>query len=142
MCFVAGTQVQTPSGARNIEDIRRGDSVLSFNERTGRVEPARVSREIIGHRADLVTVASPHGSVTCSQNHRFLTADDHWTTAAALSASDSVMALGANLSGVVPIHFKVKRADLRSPAKVYNIEVEGNHDYFVGPDAILCHNHK
>ena len=141
-CFVAGTPVQTPAGAREIQDIRAGDSVLSFNERSGRVEPALVTKVITGRRSDLMVLTTPHGSVTCSQNHRFLTADSRWTMAAALSASDKVLALGAGFTGVIPVKCAARHRDLESSVTVHNFEVEGNHDYFVGPDAILCHNTK
>ena len=141
-CFVAGTPVRTPSGAREIQDIRVGDSVLSFNERSGKVEPAPVTKVITGNRSDLMVLTSPHGSVTCSQNHRFLTAESRWTMASMLSASDKVMALGTDFTGVIPVKCAARHKDLDSPVTVHNFEVEGNHDYFVGPDAILCHNSK
>ena len=141
-CFVAGTPVQTPAGARKIEDIRVGDSVLSFNERSGKVEPARVSKVIISKRADLMVLTSSHGSVTCSQNHRFLTAESRWTMASSLSASDKVLALGTDFAGVIPMKCAARHQDVPVPVTVHNFEVEGNHDYFVGPDAILCHNTK
>ena len=141
-CFVAGTPVRTPAGAREIQDIRAGDSVLSFNERSGKVEPARVSKVIVSKRSDLMVLTSPHGSVTCSQNHRFLTVESRWTMASALSASDKVLALGTDFVGVVPMKCTAKHQDVPTPITVHNFEVEGNHDYFVGPDAILCHNTK
>ena len=141
-CFVAGTPVRTPSGAREIQDIRVGDSVLSFNERKGTVEPARVTKVITGNRSDLMVLTSPHGSVTCSQNHRFFTAESRWTMASALSASEKVFALSAGFTGVVPVKCAATHKDMPAPVTVHNFEVEGNHDYFVGPDAILCHNTK
>ena len=141
-CFVAGTLVQTPAGAREIQSIRAGDTVFSFNERKGSVEPARVTKVIVSKRPDLMVLTSAHGSVTCSQNHRFLTAESRWTMASVLSASDKVMALSADFTGVVPMKCAAKHKDLDSPVTVHNFEVEGNHDYFVGPDAILCHNTK
>ena len=141
-CFVTGTLVQTPAGAREIQSIRAGDTVFSFNERKGSVEPARVTKVITGYRSDLMVLTSAHGSVTCSQNHRFLTAESRWTMASVLSASDKVMALGTDFTGVVPMKCAAKHKDLDSPVTVHNFEVEGNHDYFVGPDAILCHNTK
>ena len=141
-CFVADTLVRTTDGARKIQDLRVGDSVLSFDERKGRVEAARVSKVIIGRRADLAVVASRHGAVTCTQDHPFYTARGHWTKAGELSRSDSVMALGAASLGVIPAKCAVTSRKADSPVRVYNIEVEKNHDFFVGPDSILCHNAK
>ena len=141
-CFVAGTPVRTPSGDREIQDIRAGDSALSFDERSGKVEPARVTKVITDRRSDLMVLSTAHGSVTCSQNHRFLTAESRWTMASALSASDKVLALAAGFTGVAPVKCAATHKDMRTPVTVHNFEVEGNHDYFVGPDAILCHNTK
>lgn len=141
-CFVANTLVRTTDGARKIQDIRVGDSVLSFDERKGRVEAARVSKVIMGRRADLAVVASRHGAVTCTQDHPFYTARGYWTKAGELSRSDSVMALGTASLGVIPAKCAVTSKKADSPVRVYNIEVEKNHDFFVGPDAILCHNAK
>ena len=141
-CFVANTLVRTTDGARKIQAIRVGDSVLSFNERKGRVEAARVSKVILGRRADLAVVASRHGAVTCTQDHPFYTARGYWTKAGALSSSDSVMALGTASLGVIPAKCAVTSKKADSPVRVYNIEVEKNHDFFVGPDSILCHNAK
>ena len=139
-CFVADTLVRTTDGARRIQDIRAGDSVLSFNERKGRVEPARVSKVIVGRRADLTVVTSRHGAITCTQDHPFYTARGLWTKAAALSSSDWLMTLGPDSLGVIPAKCAAKSKEAGSPVRVYNIEVEKNHDYFVGPDAILSHN--
>ena len=139
-CFVADTLVRTTDGARRIQDIRAGDSVLSFNERKGRVEPARVSKVIVGRRADLTVVTSRHGAITCTQDHPFYTARGLWTKAAALSSSDWLMTLGPDSLGVIPAKCATKSKEAGSPVRVYNIEVEKNHDYFVGPDAILSHN--
>jgi hypothetical protein len=35
-CFLPGTQVSTPQGDKNIETLKPGDSVFSFNELTGK----------------------------------------------------------------------------------------------------------
>lgn len=142
MCFVANTQVYTPSGYKNIQDIHVGDKVLSYNEHKGRVEPARVSSLITGQRTDLMVISTKNGAVTCSQNHRFYTFDKMWIKASALSSSDKLMMLTAHSTTVAPVSCTTNRKDLNSPVIVHNLEVEGNHDYFVGPDAILCHNHK
>ncbi|HAZ29134.1 TPA: hypothetical protein DCY43_00020 [candidate division WWE3 bacterium] len=36
-CFLAGTKVDTPSGQKNIEDLKEGDKVLSFDKTTKKV---------------------------------------------------------------------------------------------------------
>ena len=36
----------------------------------------------------------------------------------------------------------VTAMNLKSPVSVYTLTVARNSDYFVGPDAVLCHNTK
>ena len=57
-------------------------------------------------------------------------------------SSDKVMALNAELATITETSCATNQKNLDSPVAVHNLEVEGNHDYFVGPDAILCHNHR
>ncbi len=137
-CFVAGTPVRTPTGVRAIEDIHVGDRVLSFNGRTGNIEPARVTKLIVGHRADLMVLGTRHGAITCTQDHRFFTARGQRTEARVLSSSNRLLALGTDSTELLPVKCTARHKDLNAPVAVYNLEVEGNHDYFVGPDAILC----
>jgi RHS repeat-associated protein len=47
ICFVAGTQVLTADGTRNIEDVREGDLVLSRNDQTGRRDYKRVVQTFV-----------------------------------------------------------------------------------------------
>lgn len=141
-CFVAGTLVQTPNGPTEIQDIRAGNLVLSFNESTQAVEPARVLRVIQDRRADLVEVRTPGGSVTCSQNHRFQTGTKGWVQASSLQSTDRVLHLDSSAQKATPLRVSTTRATKFAPVRVYNFTVENNPNYFVGPDAILCHNRK
>ena len=144
MCFVAGTLVQTPSGVRKIEELNVDDKVLSYDERTGKIEPAAVLRTWKSQRADLIKLETPEGSVTCSQNHRFYTVDQGWLAANQLKPGGKIMehdpAHPRRLLAVAAC--SVTAMNLKSPVNVYNLTVAKNLDYFVGPDAVLCHNTK
>ena len=41
-CFAKGTMISTPTGQAAIEELAEGDTVLSYNEITGKVEPAKI----------------------------------------------------------------------------------------------------
>lgn len=74
-CFIAGSQVQTPEGQRNIEDLKVGDSVLSFNHESDMVE---IKRIIETHRrapaktnAPLVRIKHQRGVLVCTADEEF-----------------------------------------------------------------------
>ena len=41
---------------------------------------------------------------------------------------------------MIPLKCATMHKDMDAPVTVYNVEVDGNHDYFVGPDAVLCNS--
>ena len=95
-------------------------------------------------RADLIKLGLPKGSVTCSQNHRFYTADREWLEAHELKSGDQTMSRdSARTNGLRPATARTVTAlNLRSPVHVYNLTIARNSNYFVGADAVLCHNTK
>lgn len=141
MCFVAGTLVHTTHGTMEIQKIEPGDLVLSYDESSGKTSPARVLQTFKSERADLVEITCRGGLLTCSQNHRFYTDGRKWVPASKLS-SEKLMTLDATSSTLHPSAAQVQASSRREPVNVYNLMVESNHNYFVGADAILCHNHK
>ena len=42
-CFIAGTQVLTENGYKNIEEIQKGDIVWAFDDKTGDLQPKKVT---------------------------------------------------------------------------------------------------
>lgn len=148
-CFVAGTLVQTASGARPIEEIKEGDSVLSWNEQSGRAEYQRVTRTFVRRADSLVTVTiegeedAPLGT---TEEHPFyvhrardsLGGDDveraRWIAAGGLRVGDRVRRPSGEW-------VRVLRVERRGEgATVYNFEVAKNHNYFVGALGTLVHN--
>lgn len=43
-CFVADTRIMTPKGWRLIKDLRKNSEVLTFNEKTGKVEKGKIKK--------------------------------------------------------------------------------------------------
>jgi len=65
-CFIAGTKILTPNGTINIEQIKRGDIVLS-----GNLEPRKVLG--VSQRIEHDTLISVNG-ILCTPNHPFYVA--------------------------------------------------------------------
>jgi RHS repeat-associated protein len=139
-CFVAGTQVLTAHGLRNIEDVGVGESVYSRDSDSGAegwkpvlrviVTPNRAVlrlalRDAEGHLADTFTV---------TPTHPFWVKGAGWKVAGDLVPGDYV----ANASGG---WLRVDSSTwLQDGATVYNFEVADWHTYFVGESETWVHN--
>jgi hypothetical protein len=133
-CFAAGTPVYTPEGTRNIEDLRPGDEVWTWNE-AARVIEARTINNYFAHIRDEHVVIRIRGeSHQATVEHPFLSENGTWITAGELKAGDVLLTidmLPAPVESVERIH---------GSFVVYNAEVDSLHTYFVGPHGILAHN--
>ena len=157
-CFVAGTLVQTAGGARPIEEVREGDRVLSWDERSGRVEYQRVTRTFVRRAEALVSVTiegEENAPLGTTEEHPFYVhrardgldcdegdgGDEHvegaageWVTAGKLRAGDRVRRPSGAWARVLKVETRA------GGATVYNFEVANNHTYFVGRLGALVHN--
>lgn len=138
-CFGEGTLVETCSdGAQPIETLRVGDEVLSRNDSTGAVECAPVTQVFERIADDVAEISfSSEGefqdTVLVTLDHPFWVEGRGWTAARALKAGDHVW----STNGGVLVS---ARGNTISSHRVFNIEVERNHSYFVGDEEILVHN--
>ena len=159
-CFEEGTQVQTARGMVPIDQLCEGDEVFAQDEATGQVSLRKVVRTFVRKAAPIVAVtligtASPAvaddgaigdgapGPVTLNttEEHPFLVEVDgeqaapgRWVQAASLKPGDEVFTAGGEPAVVVSVQFTGRRAT------VYNIEVEGLHNYRVGREGFVVHN--
>ena len=87
-CVVPGTQVLTPTGQRNVEDIQPGDEVIAWDG-TGYVIDTALHTGT-EHRDRLVEVATATGrTVRCTADHPFWT-DQGWVLAENLTTGSLV----------------------------------------------------
>jgi RHS repeat-associated protein len=149
VCFLAGTPVQTAEGPRPIEEIKEGDSVLSWNEQSGQVEYQRVKQTFVRHTEALVmvTIEGEEGEpLGTTEEHPFYIrrardnlsgdedGDGRWVPAGQLRAGDLVRRPTGQWARVLRTETRVEAAT------VYNFEVEKTHTYFVGTFGVLVHN--
>ncbi|WP_431844657.1 polymorphic toxin-type HINT domain-containing protein [Leptospira noguchii] len=161
-CFAPGTSVRTESGFKAIEDVKVGDKVVSWNERTGVFETKRVTETFIHEVPQLFYLELDGEEVfQTTWNHPFrrrnkeaLTQKSNAPLLVMVSVSENIF-VKDQVSETVQNSEWVKVEDLRlrdqvltsegtwarvtgifhynvEPTKVYNFEVEDNHTYIVG----------
>jgi hypothetical protein len=132
---------QAASYAKHIEEISVGDLVWAWDEQTGkRVKRSvrrlfrRKSREVLR-----VLLCSDSGgdksqSITTTTEHPFWV-DGQWVAADKLKAGDVLKSISSKKAPyILKIDSQGKSLD------VFNFEVDGMNNYFVGRDGLLVHN--
>ncbi|MDV7699527.1 DUF6443 domain-containing protein [Chryseobacterium soli] len=133
ICFTEGTLVAAEKGSKKIEDIKEGDLVWSYNEETGKKELKKVVKLSRNTSSSLVKISVNGTEITCTPEHPFYV-NGNWVEAKNLIKGTLLTTLDGTTSPVESINF------LDEKVKVYNFEVEGNHNYYVSKKNILVHN--
>jgi hypothetical protein len=91
-CFQAGTPVRMANGNyKKIEEIKEGDLVTSYDEKTGRFVAQRVERLNINQPKSMVRVTLANGEqIICTRDHKFFTTDGEWVEAQNLADREVV----------------------------------------------------
>ncbi len=134
-CFVAGTEIQTLYGTKNIEDIHVGDWVLSDDPNTvGEIEYKQVLNTFVKETSNLVDIYIDGEMITTTQEHPFWVPDVGWVAAKDLHA-------GSLLQTKYESWLDVDKVERHGGlTTVYNFEVAGFHTYFVSDLGLLVHN--
>jgi ribonucleotide reductase alpha subunit len=161
-CFVASTQIKTSAGDRTIDQLYassvEGERLPSV-EALDIVADTPVVREIekvwvAGMASRLSTVELADGTlIECTPEHRFLTTDGRWSAADQLHTGTQLRAIAGAADGrstnlvkaltaVAVSHVTTK--DLAEPVPVFDMEVEGVHNFTVAAAseklAVVVHN--
>jgi hypothetical protein len=127
VCFVAGTPLLTPDGAKAIEDFRPGDLVLSRNELDpeGPVE-AKVIEEVFERHgpAQYLTIGGQRIGTTAA--HPFWVRGKGWLPAAEIVVGDHLLGHDGRWAVVAA------KEDSGGWQALYNLNVTDFHTYFVG----------
>ena len=149
-CFVAGTQVLTDKGLKNIEDIKVGDFVLSKDEVTKKSDYKPVVNLFVTHPVKLYTITYKDAvgdayEIKVSGEHPFWVADKGWIAARLLTIDDRLVITDDKTVVITDITNEV--APEGKAFTTYNFEVADTHTYFVlqegkldGCFAVWVHN--
>ena len=135
-CFVAGTKVKTEDGFKNIEDIKIGDMVYSYNLNTNQLELNEVTDAIISQTIETYLVTIDKKTFEVTPRHELYIIDKGWVRAYNLKVNDRML----DSNGKEIIVSKIENKKYDKPIKTYNLTIEGNHNYFVTDIQVLVHN--
>ena len=136
-CFAGDTLVSTEDGLRPIEEIQAGDYVWSENTETDKKELKKVLSVSVTETTTLVHVTTENGTViNTTESHPFYVEGKGWCAAAELETGDVLRTEDGEQETVKG----VQTEKLDKAVKVYNLEIEGSHTYYVSADSVLVHN--
>ena len=144
-CFTGETLVSTTEGDKRIDAIEVGDYVFAYDTEKQENVPAKVTYVSITETDILVHVYTSEGEeIKTTMFHPFYvknvkSGEDEtygiWKASANLVAGDELLTDDARIVYVEEV--RIER--LAENIKVYNLEIEGLHTYYVG-NGVLVHN--
>lgn len=135
-CFVAGTKVKTENGFKNIEDIKVGEKVYSYNLENNELELKKVLHIIESSTIDTYKMTIGGKTVEMSPKHQIYIIDKGWARAYDVKTGD--LMLSSNNEKIEITNIEYIKYD--TPIKTYNLTVDGNSNYFVTDIQVLVHN--
>ena len=128
-CFTKGTKVKTPLGYATIESLKKGDLVKSYDTKVEVKVDSEVTETFLHENHDGYLVIN--GNIKTTSNHPFYSNGD-WVDAGELSVGDKIL----HVDGLEHTVESIENYD--DTIDVYNIEVDGNHNYYA--ENYLVHN--
>jgi hypothetical protein len=138
-CFVAGTQVLTEDGYKNIEDVKLGEKLWAKNTDTGEQEWKPVTKIFVEpdrgiFEVKLVGTDGLEQKIQATDDHPFYVVGKGWKQTIELEAGDLIETDGHGSMKVGSVTDE-KRLDL-----TYNFTVADFHTYYVTKKNVLVHN--
>ena len=142
-CFKKGTLVLTEDGHKKIEDIKVGDKVYAYSEKTNEKSLKRVVRLFRNKTKKWINLYIYNKNnkkvekIDCTPGHKFyLPLFKKWVSANELVRGTLLLLEDGSYSIVL----KNIIEELETEEETYNFEVEDYHNYYVGNQGVLVHN--
>jgi RHS repeat-associated protein len=136
-CFPAGTLVTTPAGSRPIETLVEGDTISAWDFEAGAQVPRKILQVLL-HETDFwVSIDTTAETFTATRGHRFwVESHQQWVPAVELQPG---MLLRLEDGSLAEIH-STRLIALERSEPTFNLEVDRDHNFFVGSAGALVHN--
>ena len=140
-CFIAGTQVWTPTGPKPIEALQAGDVVWSWDTESNQPVRRTVLQRIVGEALETIRLQAGEQVIDgVTEEHPFWVPTVHaWLNAGTLVAEQEVMCwLGQHEARALPLQ-RPQRTRHEQPVPVYTLSLDGpEHNFFA--NGLLAHN--
>ncbi|MEM9103843.1 MAG: polymorphic toxin-type HINT domain-containing protein, partial [Pseudomonadota bacterium] len=138
-CFVAGTEVLTESGYKNIEDVALGEKLWAKDVETGEQDWKPVTHIFVEPDRGIYTInlignERFEQKIQATDDHPFYVIGKGWKTTIELVVGDNIETDGHGPMVVTSV-IDEKRQDL-----TYNFTVADFHTYYVTQRNVLVHN--
>lgn len=141
-CFIADTLVLTSTGLIKIENIKTGDKVWSYDEKTKKKSSKAVAQIFRNKTKEWVhlfvknTKTNGVEEIVRTPNHRIYIKNKGWIKAVEILDNDKVL-----LYNNIEAYFIDKTIQiLEDYETIYNFKVEELQNYFVETEKVLVHN--
>ncbi len=134
-CFTGDTLVWTANGTVPIADIKVGDEVYAYDTETGDAILAEVTDISVSDTDELIHLTIDGELIRTTASHPFYTTSGEWKAAGDLMVGDRVV----TMSGEATVE-ATEVEKLSEAVTVYNLTVEGEHNYYVAENGVLVHN--
>lgn len=134
VCFTKETLIYGKNEFISIENIKIGDSVYSYNIEKDKRELSKVINTLKRETPSIYKITAGNEIINATSEHPIYVIGKGFTKVKDLQIGDVLKSFDNTIVRVSKI------TELNKAATVYNIEVDGNHDYFVTKSKILVHN--
>jgi intein/homing endonuclease len=135
-CFTGNTLVLTKDGYKRIDEVQQGELVFSKNVETGNTEFKKVAQVYIKDAYTFVNLTVGNEIIRTTPVHLFYTVDGEWKEAVALKVGDRIVDSDGSYKEISTREIQY----LEEPERIFNLNVEDYHTYFVGSNGLLVHN--
>jgi len=132
--FASGTEVLTSEGEKPIEEVAVDDRVWAFNEKTGQEGLYTVNRLFSRIAPKQILISVGNEVIEATTDHEFYVYNKGWVKANELIPGDQIVQHGNSKIMVNSLQPQ------KHNAKVYNLEVDSAHTFYVSRAKVLVHN--